>query len=175
MNDEQLAPPEWKDLKDIYLAKKQGEALERSTRPASHYEALGLGDFGPQTNLALSALDAFEDVLNELIMMGMTKLVEVKDKDNNVIGKIEVSDVDKITRFQMSQDFRIIHTFTEEIGVASGSNKAIRLEKGLETIGQLGQYFPSLPGIEHPQPTLLTRPGSDSKDKKKGRIFNRDG
>ena len=109
INDEPQEIPTWKYLKDIYLAKKQGEALERITKPREHYEGLGLGYFGPQTVLALAAVDLFEDICN--------KLADMKDSNE-------------------------LHIFTEEIGVASGSRSAKRMEKGLETIGQLGQYLP---------------------------------
>lgn len=136
-NEDPLEQPKWKDLKDIYLAKKQGEALERITRPTTHYESLGLGYFGPQTVLALGAIDLFEDAINEIVKMGMTE--------------------EEQQEFMLRKHYDLLHIFTEEIGVASGSRDAKRMEKGLETIGQLGQY---LPFNKHdiPKPTALEAP-----------------
>jgi len=119
-----LEEPKWKDLKDIYLAKKQGEALERITKPKTHYEGLGLGYYGPTTVLALCAIDLFEDVLNELVELGLKE------------------DPEALAEFRQSPDYNVLHVFTEEIAVASGSREAKRMEKGLETIGLLGQYIP---------------------------------
>lgn len=144
MSNEKQVPletPKWKDLKDIYLAKKQGEALERITKPLSHEESLGLGYYGPQTVLALGAVDLLEDALNEIVKMGMTKKVTLKDENENEI-EVEVPDLEEQQRFMETKHYHLLHTFTAEIGVASGSREAKRMEKGLETIGQLGQYLP---------------------------------
>ena len=149
MSSEKLKDPTWKDLKDIYLALKQGEALERITRPKSHYEGLGLGKYGPETVVALGALDALEDAINEIVIMGM----ETKEEKD---------------AYLRSSQANLLHTFTETIGVASGSIGATRMEKGYETIGQLGQYLP-FGKHEIPQPTHLGAP----KDEKRSR-FRRD-
>lgn len=125
-NEEPQEIPTWKYLKDIYLAKKQGEALERSTKPTHHYEGIGLGYFGPQTVLALGALDLFEDMCNRLASSEI-KVVDNRGNETTIKHIIRNNE---------------LHIFTEEIGVASGSRNAKRLEKGLETIGQLGQYLP---------------------------------
>lgn len=135
--NEPLEEPKWKDLKDIYLAKKQGEALERITKPVSHHEGLGLGYYGPQTVLALGAVDLFEDAINEIVKMGM--------------------DDQEQQEFMLSKHYHLLHRFTKEIGIASGSREAKRMEKGLETIGQLGQYLP-FGKTELPRPSLLEAP-----------------
>ena len=113
MMTEELAEPKWKDLKDIFLAKKQGEALERITKPLTHEEQLGLGYYGPQTVLALKAIDLLELIVNDIAGL---------DPNNPINCPL--------------------HSFTGGIGIASGSREAKRMEKALETIGQLGQYFP---------------------------------
>lgn len=118
---------ELKELKDIYLAKKQGEALERVTRPDVLMEGLGLGYYGPQTVLALGALMLWEDILNDLTG---------------------------------SQD-QTIHAFVKAIDVASGARSAKRMEKSLETIGMLGQYYPmpSMQGLPRPERLEAIKPG----------------
>lgn len=121
-NEDPIESPKWKDLKDIYLAKKQGEALERITKPSNHYESLGLGYYGPQTVLALGAVDLFEDAINEIVKMGMNEKEQLE--------------------FMNMEHYELLHKFTAEIGVASGSREAKRMEKSLETIGALGQYLP---------------------------------
>lgn len=126
-------------MRDAFLSLKQGEALERITRPKKHYEGLGLGFFGPETVVALAAVDLIEDVINELAY-NPTVIEKKFDKEGNEIGT-EKMDVPMIPAFEGT--FDALHTFTETIGVASGSIKAIRLEKALETIGSLGQYNPS--------------------------------
>lgn len=103
-----LSIKDLKSIKDALLAKKQGEALERITKPALHEEGLGLGFYGPETVLTLGAIDLWEDIINDLT--GITS--------------------------------KPLHVFTQTIGVASGSRSAKRMEKSLETIGQLGQYIP---------------------------------
>lgn len=134
--DEPLQRPTWKDLKDAYLSKKQGEALERITVPRKHYEGLGLGHFGPQTVLALASVDLLEDVVNELAYKP-TITEKIFDEDGKEIGTKEV-DVPMLPSFEKT--LNSLHIFTETVGVASGSRNAIRMEKALETIGNLGQY-----------------------------------
>lgn len=104
----ELSFKEIKEIKDAYLAKKQGEALERITWPSKHIEGLGLGYYGPMTVLTLGALDLWEDIVNDISTL----------------------------------ESKHIHKFTQTIGIASGSRNAKRMEKSLETIGDLGQYFP---------------------------------
>lgn len=121
---EELTFDEMKALKDAYLAKKQGEALERITHPKQHYEGLGLGFYGPQTVLALSAVDLVEDIINSLAIG--------EDKDGNPVEMIPA----------FKQTLHALKTFTETIGVASGSRDFKRAGISLETIGGIGQYFP---------------------------------
>lgn len=116
MTETELTFKEMKEIKDIYLAKKQGEALERITYPKLEVEAISLGFYGAQTVLAIGSLRLFEAIINDLA--GLT------DKP--------------------------IHTFTADIGRASGSRDAIRMEKSLETVGQLGQYIPMMKNPRQP-------------------------
>ena len=62
----ELTFKELKELKNIYLAKKQGEALERTSNPKNHDEALSLGYYAAPTNLALNTIDLFEKIINKL-------------------------------------------------------------------------------------------------------------
>lgn len=55
-----MEDPTWKELKDIYLAKKQGEALERGSTPLNFDEAISLGNFGHQAVYALSLVEAHQ-------------------------------------------------------------------------------------------------------------------
>lgn len=142
MSEDQIKRLSLKELRDAFLSLKQGEALERITRPKTHYESLGLGYYGPQTVLALGAVDLFEDAINEIVKMGMKKIITLKDKEGNDY-KVEVLDLEQQQAFMQTKHYNLLHRFTEEIGVASGSRDAKRMEKGLETIGQLGQYTPS--------------------------------
>ena len=112
-----------KSIKDAILAKEQGEALKRITKPETQEEGLGLGFFESQTVLTLNAIDLFEDIINSITGLTDTPL----------------------------------HTFTRKIGVSSGSRQAKRMEKSLETIGQLGQYIPGIRG-NIPEPTVLKAP-----------------
>lgn len=124
MPDRELTFKEIKEIKDVYLAKKQGEALERITYPKLEEEAIALGFYGSQTVLAIAALRLYETIINELSEAEGTP----------------------------------IHTFTADIGRASGSRDAKRMEKSLETVGQLGQYIPFGKG-QLPTPTILNSPG----------------
>lgn len=117
MIDKELSFKEMKEIKDIYLAKKQGEALERITYPKLEVEAISLGYYGAQTVLAIGSLRLFEAIINDLAGIEDTP----------------------------------IHIFTADIGRASGSRDAKRMEKSLETVGQLGQYSPTM---KNPRPPL---------------------
>ena len=103
-------------IKDALLALKQGEALERDTRPLLLEEAIGLGYFGPTAVLALAHMILMEDLLN------------------NVTG-LQPTD----------EGYHAIRDFARHVGVASGSRGAKRLEKSLETIGMLGPQFGMAP------------------------------
>lgn len=61
-----MKEPSWKELKDIFLAKKQGEALERSSTPLTFDEAISLGQFGHQAVYALSLIEAHEGFIKSL-------------------------------------------------------------------------------------------------------------
>ena len=126
-------------MRDAFLSLKQGEALERITKPKEHYEGLGLGFFGPETVVALAAVDLIEEVINKLAY-NPTVTIHKRDKEGKIISSEKV-DVAMIPAFKGT--LNSLHIFTETVGVASGSRKAIRLEKALETIGSLGQYNPA--------------------------------
>ena len=125
-------------MRDAFLSLKQGEALERITFPRKHYEGLGLGFYGPETVLALASVDLMEDVINELAYNPIIKEKTFKEGKETGTKNVNVS---MISAFKGT--FNALHKFTETIGVASGSRKATRLERSLETIGSLGQYNPS--------------------------------
>jgi len=61
-----LKEPTWKELKDIFLAKKQGEALERGSTPLTFDEAISLGQFGHQAVYALSLIEAHQSFIFSL-------------------------------------------------------------------------------------------------------------
>ena len=107
-------------IKDALLALKQGEALERDTRPLSLEEGLGLGYFGPSAVIALAHIKLCENLLNEAA--GLTP---------------------------EDPGYHAMHDFVRHFGIASGSRGAKRLEKSLETIGMLGQQF-SMPQAHIP-------------------------
>lgn len=120
---EELNFKEMKELKNVFLAKKQGEALERITNPRRHLEGLGLGYYESDTVLALNALDILENAMNAL---GTSDDPKLKG--------------DELPVFTATKN--MLHDFTRGIGVASGSRVAKRMEKSLETIGTLGQFHP---------------------------------
>ena len=55
-----------KELKDVLLAKEQGQALKRATFPIELHETLGLGKFGPETNVVLNSLVLVERLINSI-------------------------------------------------------------------------------------------------------------
>ena len=61
-----MKEPTWKELKDIFLAKKQGEALERSSTPLNFDESISLGQFGHQAVYALSLIEAHQGFIYSL-------------------------------------------------------------------------------------------------------------
>lgn len=103
-------------VKDVIFLWKQGEALERASRPYNEEEALGLGNFDPYANLALNALILYEKSLNQLCS---TEEEQITDT--------------------------ILSEFAYNVAIASGSKGALRLEKTLETIGLIKQAAPSIP------------------------------
>ena len=74
------------DIKDALLAKKQGEALERITKPSLHEEGLGLGYFDSDTVLALAALDLWETIINEITGLTDYSLHQFTQTNNNSIS-----------------------------------------------------------------------------------------
>ena len=55
-----------KELQNVLLAKKQGEALERVSTPFSSKEALSLGHYEAPTNVMLNALITTERLVNDI-------------------------------------------------------------------------------------------------------------
>ena len=55
-----------KDLKGAYLAMKQGDTLERISRPTTREEIESLGDMGPRSTGALASFQMVDKLLNEL-------------------------------------------------------------------------------------------------------------
>lgn len=53
-------------LKDVVLAKKQGEALERVSTPLTNEEALSLGYYDSTSNLALNTMILVERLINNI-------------------------------------------------------------------------------------------------------------
>lgn len=94
-------------LRGAYLGWKQGEALERNTKPTSREEGLGLGFFNVHANLALSTIQLLETIINDISGCEGTEMYQ----------------------------------FAQDVAIASGSRKAKRLEKSLETIGAIGQVI----------------------------------
>ena len=61
-----LSIKELKQIKDAVLQLKQGETLERASRPISINEALGLGYYDVDCAIALSTLNAYQKILNSI-------------------------------------------------------------------------------------------------------------
>jgi len=61
-----LKEPTWKELKNIFLAKKQGEALERASTALTFDEAVSLGQFGHQAVYALSVIEMHQKYIKSL-------------------------------------------------------------------------------------------------------------
>lgn len=64
--EEKLKEPTWRELKNIFLAKKQGEALERASTPRTQAESISLGNFGHQAVYALAVIQAHEEFIFSL-------------------------------------------------------------------------------------------------------------
>lgn len=111
-----------KEFKDVYLAKKQGEAIERASTPKTHEEALSLGNYQHQAAYALSVIDLHQQLIFQLTGYRGNELTK----------------------------------FTETVARASGSIGNKRLEKTLEAVATIGQYYPMQKGqIPTPQATDL--------------------
>ena len=94
-------------LRGAFLGWKQGEALERGTKPVSREESLGLGFYNVHANLALNDIVLLEVIINDFT--GLTDST--------------------------------MELFARGVAVSSGSRQAKRLEKSLETIGNIGQVI----------------------------------
>lgn len=65
-NKNVIDDPTWTELKDIYLAKKQGEALERASTALNFDEAVSLGNFNHQAVYALGVLESHQGFILSL-------------------------------------------------------------------------------------------------------------
>jgi len=61
-----LTIKELKQVKDAVLQLKQGETLERASRPISINEALGLGYYDVDCAIALATLNSYQHILNSI-------------------------------------------------------------------------------------------------------------
>lgn len=61
-----ITQEELAEFKEIYLAKKQGEALERITKPFDPIEQIGLGYFDTPANMGINALILIDEHLNKI-------------------------------------------------------------------------------------------------------------
>lgn len=63
---ETVPPEDWKLLKGAFLSKKQGETLERISKPTTVEEVESLGDHGPRTTACLSLYKRVQMLLESL-------------------------------------------------------------------------------------------------------------
>lgn len=61
-----LTIKELKQIKDAVLMLKQGEGLERASRPITIHEALGLGYFDVECAIALATINSYQKILNSI-------------------------------------------------------------------------------------------------------------
>jgi len=59
-------PEDWRLLKGAFLAKKQGETIERISRPITVEEIESLGDHGPRTTSCLSLYKRVQGLIEQL-------------------------------------------------------------------------------------------------------------
>ena len=125
---------ELKEMKNVFLAKKQGEALERASRPIDLDEALSLGNMNQQGVYAANVILAHQKFIEELTTS--TRIEETVDKSGKKTKKEIIVPGHKGT---------ILEDFVKGIFQGSGSIGAKRLDKTFETVGSLGQYRPGPP------------------------------
>ena len=75
-----LTIKELKQVKDAILMLKQGEGLERASRPISINEALGLGYFDVECAIALSTINAYQKILNSISGKNSTLLSDFSNQ-----------------------------------------------------------------------------------------------
>ena len=69
-------PEDWRLLKGAFLAKKQGETIERISRPITVEEIESLGDHGPRTTGCLSLYKRVQSLIESLTGYKGTALVD---------------------------------------------------------------------------------------------------
>jgi len=84
-----MKEPTWKELKDIFLAKKQGEALERDSTPLTFDEAVSLGQFGHQAVYALSVIEMHQKYIKSLTDYDGHILVRFVETISRASGSIQ--------------------------------------------------------------------------------------
>lgn len=64
--EEKATPEDWRLLKGAFLSKKQGETIERISRPTTVEEIESLGDHGPRTTSCLSLYKRVQGLIEQL-------------------------------------------------------------------------------------------------------------
>lgn len=90
-----MKEPTWKELKDIFLAKKQGEALERSSTPLTYDEAISLGHFGHQAVYAIGIIEAHQSFIFSLTGYKGSILTRFNETIGRASGSIQAKRMDE--------------------------------------------------------------------------------
>lgn len=90
-----MEEPTWKELKDIYLAKKQGEALERGSTPLNYDEAISLGNFGHQAVYAIGVIEAHQSFIFSLTGYQGSILTRFNETIGRASGSIQAKRMDE--------------------------------------------------------------------------------
>lgn len=91
----ELQEPTWKELKNIFLAKKQGEALERGSTPLNYDESISLGNFGFQAVYAIGIIEAHEAFIESLTGYKGTILTRFNETIGRASGSIQAKRMDE--------------------------------------------------------------------------------
>lgn len=95
MENKELSFKEMKEIKDIYLAKKQGEALERASTPKNYQEAISLGYFGYQAVYAMGVIQAHQEFIQSLTGYQGEILVRFNMTIGRASGSIQAKRMDE--------------------------------------------------------------------------------
>ena len=90
-----MKEPTWKELKDIFLAKKQGEALERGSTPLTYDEAISLGNFGFQAVYAIGVIEAHQSFIESLTGYKGSILTRFNETIGRASGSIQAKRMDE--------------------------------------------------------------------------------
>lgn len=66
LKEEKGTPEDWRLLKGAFLSKKQGETIERISRPKTVEEVESLGDMGPRATACLSLYKRAQGLIEQL-------------------------------------------------------------------------------------------------------------